>query len=84
MPHNALPVAHLRGLLGASSTAALALAPAVALGAPFSSENPAPAGLFGLIARMGPSDWAGIALGTAIVFGILGRKLLKDIRGWMA
>lgn len=84
MLHNALPVVHLRGLLCAVGGAALGLLPAAALAAPFSTQNPAPAGLFGLIARMGPSDWAGIALGTVIVFGILGRKLLKDIRGWMA
>ncbi len=84
MLHNAPPVVYLRDLSGALMVGALGLAPAIAAAAPFSAENPAPAGLFGLIARMGPADWGGIALGTAIVFGILGRKLLKDIRGWMS
>ena len=59
-------------------------APALALAAPFSTQNPAPAGLGGLIARMGPADWAGIVAGTAIIFGILGGKLAKDIKGWLA
>lgn len=49
----------------------------------FSSSAPAPAGLPALVKMMGPSDWGGIAVGTAIVFGILGRKLARDIQGWM-
>ena len=27
-------------------------------------------------------DWGGVALASAIIFGILTPRLLKDIRGW--
>jgi hypothetical protein len=65
---------------GRRAAGLLAAAPAFAT---FSSATPAPAGLPALVKMMGPSDWGGIAVGTAIVFGILGRKLAKDIQGWM-
>lgn len=69
------------GAVGLAAVAGLlAAAPAFAT---FSSATPAPAGLPALVKMMGPSDWGGIAVGTAIVFGILGRKLAKDIQGWL-
>ena len=70
--------------LGAVGLAAMAgLLVAAPAFATFSSATPAPAGLPALVKMMGPSDWGGIVVGTAIVFGILGRKLAKDIQGWL-
>ena len=57
-------------------------APSVAYAA-FSSEEPAPAGLPALIGLMTSADWGFVALGTVIVFGILGPRLARDIQGWL-
>jgi len=29
-------------------------------------------------------DWVGVAVATAIIFGILMPRLARDIRGWLA
>ena len=33
---------------------------------------------------MQPVDWLFVAINCAIVFGILGPRLLRDIQGWLA
>ena len=34
--------------------------------------------------EMGPRDWGMVALSTAIIFAILGPRLVRDIRKWRA
>lgn len=49
----------------------------------WSSER-APTGIPGLLEKMIFEDWVGAAIATGIIFAILGKKLGKDIRGWLA
>ena len=36
-----------------------------------------------VISAMNPVDWGFVALSTVIIFGILGPRLFRDIRGWL-
>ncbi len=48
------------------------------------SGERAPTGIPGLLEKMIVEDWVGAAIATGIIFAILGKKLGKDIRGWLA
>lgn len=37
---------------------------------------------WGLGGTMGPREWGMVALASAIILGLLGPRLYKDIRGW--
>ncbi len=40
--------------------------------------------LFESITSLSPGDWAWFGLASAVIFGLLGGKLLRDIRGWLS
>lgn len=35
-----------------------------------------------VLVTLGPLEWGAVALASAIIFAILGRKLLRDIERW--
>lgn len=37
---------------------------------------------WGLRGEMGPHEWGMVALASAIILGLLGPRLYRDIRGW--
>ena len=37
-----------------------------------------------LLSAMAPVDWAFVGLASLIILGILGPRMLRDIRGWLA
>jgi hypothetical protein len=42
-----------------------------------------PASPIVLIGQMTPMDWAFVGIASAIVFAILGKKMARDIAGWL-
>ena len=37
-----------------------------------------------VLSAMSSADWGFVALASAIILGILGPRMIRDIRGWLA